>query len=250
MKVIVFGASGMIGQGVLRECLLDPRVERVLVVGRTPLGQADAKLSEIVHGDFTDFAPVRSELAGYDACFWCLGVSSAGMTEEQYTRVTYEYALAAARILVEVNPSMTFCFVSGGGTDSTEQARAMWARVKGKTENALLKVPFARAYMFRPGFVQPMHGIKSRTRSYRIGYAVLAPLYPALKKIFPAVVTTTDEVAKAMLHAAAHGAPKAMLEVTDINALAAEASVLTAATTAPPAPIARTRVTPARTRPR
>ncbi len=185
MKVILFGASGMVGQGVLRECLLDPEVKTVLSIVRSSTGQEHAKLREIVHKDFFDFSAIESELAGFDACFFCLGVSSAGMSEENYRRVTYDIALAAAKTLVKLNPDMTFVFVSGAGTDSSERGRLMWARVKGQTENALLRLPFKAAYMFRPGVIVPLHGIKSRTMLYRVPYAVLGPILPLLQRLFP-----------------------------------------------------------------
>jgi uncharacterized protein YbjT (DUF2867 family) len=228
VKIILFGATGMIGQGVLRECLLDPRVERVLVVTRTATGQEHDKLREIVHGDFKDLSAIESELAGYDACFYCLGVSSVGMSEEDYTRVTYDYAMAAGRVLAKLNPSMTFVFISGGGTDSSERGRSMWARVKGKTENALLALPFEAAFMFRPALIIPMHGIVSRTRLYRIVYAIIGPLLPVWKTLFPSIVTTTDNVAKAMLHVVTNGAKKRVLENRDINELIADVAAATA----------------------
>ncbi len=220
MKIIVFGATGMIGQGLLRECLLDGDVERVLVVGRTPLGQQHEKVRELLHQDFLDFSAVESELGGYDACLFCLGVSSSGMTEEAYYRVTYEFTLAAARTLAKSSPGMTFIYVSGAGTDSSESGRTMWARVKGKTENALLKLPFKASYMFRPGYIQPLHGITSKTKSYRIMYAVLGPLYPVWKTVAPKHVTTTEKVARAMLRVVKQGAPKQLVENQDINELA------------------------------
>lgn len=220
MKVIVFGATGMVGQGVLRECLLDPEVERVLVIGRGPTGQQDPKLRELVHRDFTDFSAIAAELTGYDACFFCLGVSSAGMSEADYRHVTYDFTLAAARVLAERNPGMTFIYVSGTGTDSTTRGRSMWARVKGETENALLALPFKAAYIFRPGVIQPLHGIKSKTKLYRAGYLVAAPLFPILRALFPKSMTTTENVGRAMLAIAKHGAPRRLLENRDINAAA------------------------------
>jgi uncharacterized protein YbjT (DUF2867 family) len=219
MRVILFGASGMVGQGVLRECLLDPEVTTVLSIVRNPAGQQHAKLREVVHKDFFDFTPVESELAGFDACFFCLGVSSAGMSEESYRRVTFNITLAAAKTLAKLNPTMTFVFVSGAGTDSSERGRVMWARVKGQTENALLGLPFKAAYMFRPGVIVPLHGIKSRTMIYRVPYAVLGPILPLLKRLFPKYVTTTEKLGRAMLSAAKRGAPKAVLESADINQL-------------------------------
>jgi uncharacterized protein YbjT (DUF2867 family) len=222
MKVILFGATGMVGQGVLRECLLDPQVESVLAIGRGETGQQHPKLRELAHKNFLDFSPIEGELSGYDACFFCLGISSAGMTEADYQRVTYDYPLAAAQTLVRLNPGMTFIYVSGGGTDSTEQGRTMWARVKGKAENALLRLPFKASYMFRPAAIQPLHGIKSKTKSYRILYAVLAPLFPVVKALAPKYVTTTERVGRAMLHVARNGAPQKVLENWDINKLAQE----------------------------
>jgi uncharacterized protein YbjT (DUF2867 family) len=219
MKVILFGATGMVGQGVLRECLVDPIVERVLAVGRARTGATHAKLHEIVVPDVADLSAVGAELTGYDACFFCLGVSSAGMNERDYRRLTYDLTLAVARTLVRRNPAMTFIYVSGAGTDSTERGRMMWARVKGETENALLRLPFARAYMFRPAYIQPMHGITSKTRWYRLAYLILGWLYPALKLLVPKLVTTTEQMGRAMIAAAAHGAPKPVLENADINAI-------------------------------
>ena len=219
MKVILFGASGMVGQGVLRECLLDPEVTSVLSIVRSSTGQQHPKLREIVHKDFFDFSSIEPELSGLDACFFCLGVSSAGMSEENYRRVTYDIALAAAQTLVKLNPNMTFIFISGAGTDSSEHGRVMWARVKGQTENALLRLPFKAAYMFRPGVIVPLHGIKSRTMLYRIPYAVLGPILPLLKRLFPKYVTTTEKLGRAMLTAAKRGAPKPVLESADINNL-------------------------------
>ena len=221
MKVILFGATGMVGQGVLRECLLDPEVSQVLSVARKPIGQTHEKLREVACSDFTNFTPIEADLAGYDACFFCLGISSAGMSEAEYTRVTYDYTLAAAETLARLNSGMTFIYVSGEGTDSTEKGRSMWARVKGKTENALLRLPFKAAYNFRPGLIQPLHGIKSKTGLYRAVYAVTGPLLPALKALAPTHVTTTEAVGRAMLHVAKRGYEKPILENPDINGCAA-----------------------------
>jgi len=216
---VVFGATGMVGQGVLRECLVDPEVTGVLVIGRHPTGQEHPKLREIAHTDFLDFTPIGDEMAGLDACFFCLGVSSAGLSEERYRQVTYDVTMAAATVLVERNPAMTFIYVSGVGTDSTERGRSMWARVKGRTENALLALPF-QAYMFRPGYIQPMHGVRSRTPWYRLAYAIGAPLYPVLKRLFPGGVTTTEQLGRAMIAVARKGAPKRVLDSRDITAAA------------------------------
>ena len=221
MNILLFGATGMVGQGVLRECLLDPDVERVLVIGRAPTGQQHDKLVEIVHADLFDLAPIEAELAGWDACFFCLGISSAGMKEADYTRVTYDLTLAVAEVLARRNPAMSFVYVSGAGTDGSERGRSMWARVKGKTENALMRLPFKAAYMFRPGYVQPQHGIVSKTRLYRLVYAVVGWMYPLWNALFPGFVTTTEKVGRAMLHVVRSGAPAAVLENRDINAAAA-----------------------------
>jgi uncharacterized protein YbjT (DUF2867 family) len=219
MKVILFGATGMVGQGVLRECLLDPEVETVLAVGRVSTGQRHEKLRDLVLADPSNLAPVEGDLAGCDACFFCLGVSSAGMKEADYRRVTYDLTLTVARTLVKSSPAMTFVYVSGEGTDSTAKGRSMWARVKGETENALLTLPFKAAYMFRPGFIRPLHGIVSRTKLYRAIYAVLGPLYPVLNAVASSHMTTTEQVGLAMLVVAKRGAPTAVLENRDINAL-------------------------------
>jgi uncharacterized protein YbjT (DUF2867 family) len=228
MKVIVFGASGMVGQGVVRECVRDPAVERVLSVVRKPSGTTDAKVEELVHADLYDFGPVEQKLAGYDACFFCLGVSAAGMSEAEYRRVTYDLTLAAARTLVRVSPAMTFIYVSGAGTDDSERGRAMWARVKGQTENALKQLPFRAAVMFRPGIIQPLHGIRSKTRVYRIVYAILGPLFPLFNWLLPSFITSTERVGRAMLRVARDGAPKPVLENADINQLAAADAQLAA----------------------
>ena len=218
MKVVLFGATGMVGQGALRECLLDPEVETVLAVVRKP-GELEphAKLRELVHEDFLDFSPVADALTGYGACLWCLGITSAGMSEADYTRVTYGFTLAAAKVLAERNPAMTFIFVSGASTDAG--GKAMWARVKGRAENAVAALPFKAAYMFRPGFIQPKHGIVSKTRSYRILYAVLTPAIPVLKLLMPKMLTTSEILGRAMLAVAKSGAGKTVLESPDINAL-------------------------------
>jgi uncharacterized protein YbjT (DUF2867 family) len=178
VKVILFGASGMVGKGALRECLLDPEIAEVLAIGRSATGQQHAKLRELVRDDLFDLSDIAASLAGYDACFFCLGVSATGMKEAAYRRVTYDLTMAVARILAQQNPAMTFLYVSGTGTDSSERGRTMWARVKGKTENDLLRLPFAAAYMLRPGYIQPMHGIRSKTGWYQALYTVVAPTYP------------------------------------------------------------------------
>ena len=219
MKVILFGATGMVGQGVLRECLLDGGVESVLVVGRSPTGQRHAKLREIVHDDFLDYSAIESELAGFDACFFCLGVSSVGMNEERYRHLTYDITLAAARTLARLNPQMVFVYVTGRGTDSTEKGSLMWARVKGKTENDLLELPFKAAYMFRPAGIQPLHGIRSKTAWVQAIYVGAAPLLSLLNRVAPKYMTTTEQVGRAMIKVARDGFPRPVLESEDINKL-------------------------------
>jgi uncharacterized protein YbjT (DUF2867 family) len=224
MNVILFGATGMVGQGVLRECLLDPDVQHILPIVRTPSGQHHPKLRELVHSNFFDYSTIESELTGLDACFFCLGVSSAGIDEAKYTHLTYDLTLGAAATLARLNPNMTFLYVSGAGTDSTEHGRTMWARVKGKTENALLKLPFRAAYMFRPGFIQPLHGIRSKTKLYQFFYTALNPILPLLKSAFPNSIITTEELGRAMINVAKHGYPKPILQVPDIMRAASTAS--------------------------
>jgi uncharacterized protein YbjT (DUF2867 family) len=217
MNVILFGATGMVGQGVLRECLLDPGVKAVLSIGRNATGQKHEKLREVAHQDLLNLSPLETQLVEFDACFFCLGVSSAGMSENAYRRITYDLTLSVAEALVKGNPNMTFIYVSGAGTDSSERGRSMWARVKGQTENALLRLPFRAAYMFRPAAIVPLHGIKSRTRIYRIFYAVLGPILPLLESHFPKYITTTEKLGRAMIKVATQGAPKPVLENLDTN---------------------------------
>jgi uncharacterized protein YbjT (DUF2867 family) len=219
MKVILFGATGMVGQGVLRECLLDPGVETVLAVGRSPTGQRHAKLREIVHQDFLDYSAIESQFAGFDACFFCLGVSSVGMNEERYRHLTYDITLAAARTLAKLNPGMVFTYVTGRSTDSTEQGPMMWARIKGKTENDLLKLPFKAAYMFRPAGIQPLHGVRSKTPWVQAIYVVAAPLLSYLNRVAPNYMTTSEQLGRAMIKVAREGYPKPVLESEDINRL-------------------------------
>lgn len=221
MKILLFGATGMIGQGVLREALEAPDVERVVAVVRTPTGVHHEKLVELVHRDFADFSDLEQQLRGFDACFFCLGVSAAGMSEADYRRVTYDLTLAAASALLRASPEVTFIYVSGAGTDSSEKGRSMWARVKGETENALLRLPFRAACMFRPGFIHPAHGERSKTPAYRAIYAATGWAFPALRRMFPSYVTTTEEIARAMLRVAREGAPQSILENTDIVRYAA-----------------------------
>lgn len=206
----------MVGQGVLRECLLDRDVAIVETIGRSPSVVQHAKAKDVVRADLFDYGGSEDALRGFDACFFCLGVSSAGITEAEYERLTYGLTLAAARKLVALNPCMTFTYVSGMGTDGSEKGRTMWARVKGRTENALLQLPFKAAYMFRPGFIQPIHGEQSRTAVYRILYRLSAPLLPLLRRIFPRQIVTTEDIGRAMLQVAKRGAPTKILEPPDI----------------------------------
>jgi uncharacterized protein YbjT (DUF2867 family) len=219
MKVILFGATGMVGQGVLRECLLDSTIEAVLAVGRSPLRAREPKLREIVHRDFTDYSDIEPQLTGYDACFFCLGVSSIGMEEDRYRHLTYDITLAAAKTLSRLNPQMVFVYVTGRGTDSTEQGRLMWARVKGKTENDLLGLPFKAAYMFRPAGIQPLHGVRSKMAWAQAIYVGTAPLLSLLVRVAPTYMTTTEQVGRAMIKVVREGYPKAVLESEDINRL-------------------------------
>ncbi|OWY30769.1 NAD-dependent epimerase/dehydratase family protein [Herbaspirillum robiniae] len=236
MKVLIFGASGMVGLGVLRECLVAADVTQVTTIGRTPADTSlfrrdrmDAgfnyavshKLRQVTHADMFDYAAIEPLLAGYDACFFCLGVSSLGMREDDYARITYDLTLAAARTLRRLNPGMRFVYVSGASTDSSEQGKTMWARVKGRTENALLGLGFGGAFMFRPGAMIAMHGVRSKTLAYRILYPVLGPLLPLARLIWPDQVLTTELIGRAMLEAARRGAAKGVLESPDIRRLAA-----------------------------
>jgi len=218
MRVLLFGATGMLGQGVLLECLRDPAVELVVTVGRTATAINHPRVQEIVHADLGDLSAIQGRLSDFDACFYCLGVSSAGMKEADYARVTFGFTLAAGQALARLNPGMTFIYISGSGTDGTERGRSMWARVKGRTENALLALPL-KAYMFRPGFIEPMDGIRSKTRSYRVFYAVLKPLLPVLRRALPNQVLSTREIGQAMLAVAKRGYAKPVLETRDIRAV-------------------------------
>lgn len=222
IRAIITGSTGMVGKGVLYECLENPDVESVLLINRSPLGIKHDKLKEIVHKDFNDLSSIKDELNGFNACYFCMGISSVGLSEDKYRKITYDITLHFAKSLIEINGDMTFIYVSGTGTDSTEKGRMMWARVKGKTENDILAMPFKGAYMFRPGYIQPMRGIKSRTRVYNVLYFFFKPLYPILKKLFPKFVTNTDNVGKAMIKASLQGYDKKHLENVDINKLAEE----------------------------
>lgn len=216
MNVLILGATGMVGQGVLRECLLDEGVTRVVTLGRAATGQTHPKLEEIVHPDLFHLSAIEGRLRGLDACFYCLGVSAAGMSEAEYSRVNYDMTLAVAETLVRTSPELVFVYVSGTGTDSTERGRVMWARVKGRTENALLRLSFRSAYMLRPGLIVPMHGVKSKTRLYRAFYTMLGPLLPILRRRFPRSIITTEQMGRAMLRLARSGYPRQVLEAGDL----------------------------------
>jgi uncharacterized protein YbjT (DUF2867 family) len=212
IKAIITGVTGMVGEGVLHECLLNSEVESVLVINRKPCGVKHEKLKEIIHRDFYDLSPIENQLSGYNACYFCAGVSSVGKKEDEYRRITYDLTLNLANTLLKLNPEMTFCYVSGVGTDSTEKGRSMWARVKGKTENDLLKLGFKDAYMFRPGYIQPTKGLKN---AYKI-YKVFVPFYPILKTLFPKYVVSLEELGKAMINVTLFGSDKKILECIDI----------------------------------
>jgi uncharacterized protein YbjT (DUF2867 family) len=219
LKIAVFGASGMIGRGVLRECLLAGDVAEVVAFGRSPLGEQDPKLRDVVHRDLFDLASLGDQLAGFDAVFYCLGVTSAGMSEADYTRTTHDLTVAIARPFAERSPQATFIFVSGMGADSSETSRTMWARIKGKAENAVLALPFRAVHVFRPGFVQPLHGIRSRTRAYNLMYAVIRPLVPVLRLFMGKHMTTTERIGRAMLHVVRFGDDRKVIDCQQIDAL-------------------------------
>jgi uncharacterized protein YbjT (DUF2867 family) len=216
IRTIITGVTGMVGEGVLHEALNHPDVESVLVINRRPCSVSHPKLKEIVHKDFHNFEPIESQLKNYNACFFCLGVSSVGMKEPEYKKMTYDLTLHVANTLVRLNPDMTFCYVSGAGTDSTEKGRTMWARVKGKTENDLMKLPFKKAYMFRPGFIEPTKGLKNTLKLYTyIGWMI-----PIVRLISPRFISTLRDIGVAMIHSVTKGYPKSVIEVSDIKALA------------------------------
>ena len=216
MNVLIFGATGMVGQGVLRECLEAPDVELAVALGRTPTGITKPRFREIVHRDLWNYTAIEASLTGFDACFFCLGVASNGVSKTDYERITYDLTIAAAKTLSRLNPQMTFVYVSGSGTDSTEQGWMRWARVKGRTENALLRLPF-NAYMFRPGFIEPMDGIQSKTPLYRLFYSLGKPLFPVLRRALPNQVLSTREMGQAMLAVARNGYEKRVMETRDIR---------------------------------
>lgn len=223
MKVLIFGATGMVGQGVLRECLLAPDVDLVVTIGRSPAPEPDpaqpnSKLCQIVHPNLYDLSVVEAQLTGLNACFFTLGVSAGGIEQAEYERITYDLTLAVAQTVCRLNPGITLIYVSGAGTDSSGQGRIMWARVKGRTENALLALPLA-ADMFRPGLIQPLDGIKSKTPAYRAIYGLMKPILPLLRALFPNLIVTTRELGQAMLAVARSGYSRRVLEIKDIRAV-------------------------------
>jgi len=220
VRILLFGATGMVGAGALLECLADPRVSGIISVSRTPTGRSHPKLREVLHTDFFAYEGLRAEFGECDACLFCLGVSVLGLSEADYTHLTYDLTLAAAQALLAANSRATFCYVSGVGTDSTEKGRSMWARVKGRTENALLAMPFKASFMFRPGFIQPMKGVRSKTAWYQAIYSIAAPVYPVLHRLFPQTSTTTEALGRAMIEVAANGYARQILYSGDINTLA------------------------------
>ncbi|QYY33975.1 NAD(P)H-binding protein (plasmid) [Cupriavidus pinatubonensis] len=220
MKVIIFGASGMVGQGVLRECLQAPDVQAVLVVGRSRLSLDHPKLRQLVQADLFDYSGVEDQLAGYDACFFSLGVSTSETDEAGFVRINHDLPLAAGRALVRRNPDMLFVYVSGGGTDTTEQGPVMWARVKGKTENSLRRLGFRGVYLFRPGFIVPMHGERSRTRMLRLLYIWFGWAFALLRRLMPGTILDTERMGQAMLEAARHGDGTHIAESAEIHQLA------------------------------
>jgi uncharacterized protein YbjT (DUF2867 family) len=220
MNVIVTGATGMVGEGVLHECLNHPQVDRVLSVSRKPYGLRHPKLKEVIHDDFFNFSRIESHLSGYEACFFCLGVTSVGKNEEDYRHYTYELTMHVASTLAKLNRDMTFIYISGAGTDDTEKGRMMWARVKGKTENDLRKLPFKKSFAFRPGFIAPTKGLRNTLKLYRyLGWVV-----PVVKAVAPGSIVSLKEIGLAMIHAAQKGYPKDVLEIKDIKTLAKESS--------------------------
>ena len=218
---MLFGATGMIGSGALIECLGHPDVERVLAVGRRSCGVEHERLEELIHGDFLDYSDVRDRLRGYDACLFCLGVSAAGMSEAEYTRITHDFTIAAAEAIREASPGSTFCYISGQGADSSEQGRVMWARVRGRLENRLLAMGPGATWIFRPGYVQPAKGVTSATKLYRTLYRIVGPLFPLFSRVIPNQVTTTERIGLALIRVVRDGAPSNTLRNREINALAA-----------------------------
>lgn len=219
MKAIITGASGMVGKGVLLECLDHPEIEEVLTIGRSLINIEHQKLTQIKHEDFSSYDHISDQLKNYDACYMCMGISAAGLSEEKYKQITYNYTMALAQTLYELNPDMTITYVSGQGTDSSENGRAMWGRVKGKTENDLLKLGFNQAFMFRPGGIIPLRGIKSKTKSYQFFYDYFMWLIKLIKLIAPNSIVNTTQIGKAMIKVTMKGYHKTIIDPKDIIGL-------------------------------
>jgi len=224
LKVIITGSTGMVGKGVLLECLERPEIESILLINRKSIGMDHEKIKEILQKDFLNFSALREAFKGYDACYYCMGVSSFRMKEREYNEITYKMTLHLAKLLSDVNPKMSFCYVSGQGTDSTGAGKSMWARVKGKTENAILKLPFKSAFLFRPGFIRAKKGVKSKTPLYNNLYSVIKVFIPLVKLISPNSITSNEEVGKAMIYTTLHGSEYTILHNKEINELAAKLS--------------------------
>lgn len=220
VKILIFGASGMVGQGVLHECLAASDVSQVTTVARSPLEQTHPRLQQLVQADLLALEAVEDELRGFDTCFFCLGVSSSGMSEEAYRQLTHELTLKVASLLARLNSEMTFVYVSGAGTDSSEQGRSMWARVKGKTENDLQKLAFRSVYLFRPSVIQPLRGIQSKTPAYRHFYRIANPFLSLIRRVCPSMIVTTNDIGQAMLNAAREHGGRVVIEAKDIVRLA------------------------------
>jgi hypothetical protein len=220
INVIITGVTGMVGEGVLHECLLDDRVTSILLLTRKSTGATHPKVKEILHSNFQDINPIKDQLTNYNACLFCLGVTSVGKNEKQYTELTYDLTLHVAQVLSNINGNMTFCYVSGSGTDSTEKGKRMWARVKGKTENALMRLPFKRVYNFRPAIIEATKGLKNTLTLYKY----FAWLVPVIRKLAPNYLCTLSEIGRAMINAVIIGYPKQILEVADIKKLAHQKS--------------------------
>ena len=219
IKVIITGSTGMVGKGLLLECLNNEKVESVLIINRKPVGIVHNKLIEVLHQDMYDLSAIQDQLSDYDVCYFCLGVSAVGLSEQEYKKITYDLTLSFAQTVLVTSPNITFCYISGAGTDSTEKGNTMWARVKGKTENDLLSLGFKKAYMFRPGYIQPMNDIKSKTAAYNFIYTITSPIYFLLKKL-PKYVTSTNQMSTAMINIAAIKPDIGVLESKDINQFA------------------------------
>jgi uncharacterized protein YbjT (DUF2867 family) len=216
IKTIITGATGMVGEGVLHECLQHPDVDAVLVINRKPSGVTHPKLREIIHPDFFNLSAIEDQLRGYNACFFCLGVSSVGMNAEQYFQITYTLTIQMAETLSRLNPEMSFCYISGAGTDSSEKGRSRWARVKGKTENDLMRLPFRQVFAFRPGFIKPIPGLM-HTHGF---YKYITWLFPLGRALYPSGFCTLQELALAMIRVVKQGYERKIIEGRDIIRLA------------------------------